>query len=125
MENNKTNEIDIRKIVRLVAERWWWFVLGVVFFCVLGTLYYLRKTPKWTTDATIALRQKNNEGSPIEALSMLGLSGNSAAEDEVVVLSSRGLLYQAIDALNLWDTNVKAAGDGKVSSVIRRLPSSM
>ena len=31
MENNKTNEIDIRKIVRLVAERWWWFVLGVVF----------------------------------------------------------------------------------------------
>ena len=110
MENNKTNEIDIRKIVRMVAERWWWFVLGVVFFCVLGTLYYLRKTPKWTTDATIALRQKNNEGSPIEALSMLGLSGNTAAEDEVVVLSSRGLLYQAIDALNLWDTNVKRGG---------------
>lgn len=108
--DNKTNEIDVRKIVRLVLERWWWFVLGVVFFCLLGTLYYLRKTPKWTTDATIALRQKDNGGSPIEALSMLGLSGNAAAEDEVVVLSSRGLLYQAIDALNLWDTHMKRSG---------------
>ncbi len=105
----KTNEIDLRKIVRIVAEHWWWFAAGVAFFTLLGTAYYLRKAPKWTTDASIVLRQKD-AGASIDALSMLGLSGNTAAEDEVVVLSSRGLLYQAIDALNLWEANSKRGG---------------
>ena len=109
MENN-ANEIDVRKIVRVVWEHWWWFVLGVVCCVSLGTFYFLWRTPKWTTDASIVLRQKDLEGDQLGALSMLGLSGNTAAEDEVVVLSSRGLLYQAIDALNLWEDNTKKCG---------------
>lgn len=106
---NKTNEIDLRKIVRVVQEHWWWFVLGVVICVTLGVLYYLRKAPRWVTDASIVLRQKDGDGS-MNPLSMLGLSGNTATEDEVVVLSSRGLLYQAIDALDLWEDNAKRGG---------------
>ena len=110
METNHTNEIDLRKVVRIVLEHWWWFVLGVAFFTLLGVAYYLRKSPKWTTDASIVLRQKDGAGTSIDALSMLGLSGNTAADDEVVVLSSRGLMYQAVDALNLWDASAKRGG---------------
>ena len=110
MENNKTNEIDVCKIVRLTLEHWWWFVVGVVVCMALGTAYYLRKAPKWTTDAAIMLRQKDMNSTGMEAFSMLGLTGNQAAEDEVVVLSSRGLLYQAIDALDLWEANSKRGG---------------
>lgn len=108
METN-TNEIDVRKIMRVVWEHWWWFILGVVICVLLGTAYYLRKAPKWTTDASVMLRQKDGDAT-IEAMSLLGLSGNTAAEDEVVVFSSRGLLYQAIDALNLWDASAKRGG---------------
>lgn len=100
--NNNANEIDVRKIVRVVLEHWWWFVLGVACCVLLGTLYYMRKAPKWTTDASVMLRQKAG-GAQFDALSMLGFSGNTAAEDEVVVFASRGLLHQAIDALNIWD----------------------
>ena len=107
---NQTNEIDMRKIVRVVWEHWWWFFIGVGICVTLGLGYYLRKAPEWTTDAAIMLRQKDMMGSQIEAFSMLGLTGNQAAEDEVVVMSSRGLLYQAIDALNIWDTNSKRDG---------------
>ena len=109
MEQNKSNEIDIRKVLRVALEHWWWFVLSIVICMTLGTLYFLRKTPQWTTTATVMLRQKDAE-SPLNQLSMLGLSGNTAAEDEVVVMSSRGLLYQAIDALNLWEDNSKRGG---------------
>lgn len=110
MEQNRNNEIDVRKIVRIVSEKWWWFAIGVGVCMLLGIAYYLRKSPQWTTDASIVLRQK--EGGLADqiggGLSMLGLSGNTAAEDEVVVLSSRGLLTQSIDALNLWEaTSVK------------------
>lgn len=103
MENNQNNEIDVRKIVRIVLDYWWWFAIGVTFFVTLGMLYYLRKTPNWTTDAAVMLRQREGVSS-MEAFSMLGLTGNQAAEDEVVVFASRGLLYQAIDALDLWDS---------------------
>ena len=106
----KNNEIDLRKVLRIAAEHWWWFAAGVAVCTLLGIAYYLRKAPKWTTDATIVLRQKDGAGTSIDALSMLGLSSNTAAEDEVVVLSSRGLLYQAIDALNLWEANSKRGG---------------
>ena len=110
MMETRNNEIDLRKVLRIVAEHWWWFAAGVAVCTLLGIAYYLRKAPKWTTDATIVLRQKDGAGTSIDALSMLGLSSNTAAEDEVVVLSSRGLLYQAIDALNLWEANSKRGG---------------
>ena len=111
MENNSNvNELDVRKIVRVLWEHWWWFAIGVAFFILMGVAYMLRKSPTWTTDAAIMLRQNDSSFDGIEALTMLGLSANTAAEDEVVVLSSRGLLYQAIDALNLWDDHAKKNG---------------
>ena len=106
----KGNEIDVRKIVRVVLEHWWWFAIGVGVCSLLGIAYYLRKAPKWTTDASVILRQKDGAGSQMEAFSLLGLTGNNAAEDEVVVLSSRGLLHQSIDALNLWEASSVRGG---------------
>ena len=110
MEQKNINEIDVRKILRLVKEHWWWFALSIGVCIMLASLYYLRKTPRWTTDASIMLRQKDGMGSQVEAFTMLGLTGNQAAEDEVVVLSSRGLLYQSIDALNIWDNSLVRNG---------------
>lgn len=109
METNQ-NEIDVRKIMRVVLEHWWWFAIGVVFFVLLGVCHFMRKSPTWNTDAAIMLRQKDGFGEDMASLSMLGLTGNQAAEDEVVVLASRGLLYQAIDALDLWDAHAKKGG---------------
>ena len=109
---NQTNEIDVRKIVRVVLEHWWWFGIGVACFLVLGMAYYLRKSPTWMTDASIVLRQggEGGLGDQLDGLALLGLGGNSAAEDEVVVLSSRGLLTQSIDALNLWEATYVKEG---------------
>ena len=116
MENNNVNEIDVRKIVRVVLEHWWWFVVGVGVCLMLGVAYYLRKTPTWKTDAGIMLREKENSSSiDIDAIAMLGIMGNTATEDEVVVLSSRGLIEQAIDALDIWDTYAKKGEIGRAS----------
>ena len=102
MENNQ-NEIDVRKIVRVVLEHWWWFAIGVVFFLLLGIAYYVRKSPSWTTDASIMLRQGDMMSEKMDPMAMLGLGGNAQTEDELVVFSSRGLIAQSIDALNLWE----------------------
>ena len=100
------NEIDIRKICRDVLAHWWWFVVGVVLCCGLGVLYMVGTTPRLTTQGAIMLRQKGDESltGQLESLSMLGLGNNGAAGDEVVVLRSRDLMHQALDALDLWNT---------------------
>lgn len=104
MDQNKNNDIDIRKVVRVVLEHWWWFLIGVVMFMSLGTLYYLRKSILWTTDASIVLRQQDGVGgSKLDPLSFLGMGKNTAVDDEVAVLCSRGLMQQSLDALNLWE----------------------
>lgn len=102
MENNQ-NEIDVRKVVRVVLEHWWWFAVGVAFFLLLGVAYYVRKSPSWTTDASIMLRQGDMMSEKMDPMAMLGLGGNAQTEDELVVFSSRGLIAQSIDALNLWE----------------------
>lgn len=109
-QNNSTNEIDLRKVVRVIFEHWWWFALSVGICVLLGVAYYMRKAPTWVTEAKVMLRQKDGFGDALGSLSMLGLAGNQETADEVVVFSSRGLLYQAIDALNIWD--VTAVRDG-------------
>ena len=44
MEQHQNNEIDLRKIVRLAIEHWWWFLVGVAVCLTMGILYYLRKS---------------------------------------------------------------------------------
>lgn len=110
MENTNIVDIDVRKIMRIVLEHWWWFIVGGLVFGVIGILYYMRTTPTWETEGTISLRQNDVIGSQFDALSILGLGNSSVTDDEVVVLSSRGLLHQAIDALNLWDANSVKGG---------------
>ncbi len=104
--NNSANEIDVRKICREVIAHWWWFAIGVVLCCSLGVVYMVCTTPQMTTQGAIMLRQKGDESltGQLESLSMLGLGNNGAASDEVVVLQSRDLMYQALDALDLWNT---------------------
>ena len=105
MNTQNTNEIDIRKIVKLVLGKWYWFVIGIVVCLGLGVLYMLRTTTKVTTEASIMLRQKD-EGlgaGRFDQLEMLGIGSNKMAEDELVVLTSKDLMLQVIEKLNLWD----------------------
>lgn len=104
MEQNQNNEIDIRKIVRVVLEHWWWFVIGVAVFVGMGLLYYYRTTPKYKTDASVVLRLQEMTGNKLGALSLLGMTAGSGTTDEVIVLSSRGLMAQSLEAQNLWET---------------------
>ena len=97
-KTSNTNEIDIRKILRLVLQKWYWFVVGLVVCTLLGIWYLARTTPKVTTRASIMLRQRDDKlgAGQLDQLSMLGIGGNKTAEDELVVLSSKDLMLQVI-----------------------------
>lgn len=102
--SDHSNEIDIRRVLNIALGHWYWFLIGVVLSVGMGVLYIFRTTTKFSTQAAVMLRQGADDrlSGQIESLSLLGLSGNSDASDAVVVLSSRDLMYQALDALDLW-----------------------
>ncbi len=101
------NEIDIKKIISITLAHWWWFAIGIVVFLGLGAIYMVRTNPKYTTKASIMLRQKNEDQlmGQLESLSLLNFGGNGMADDEVVVLSSRDLMHRTLDALDLWQSS--------------------
>lgn len=103
-QQNNANEIDIRRILSIGLANWYWFLLSIVICAGLGVWYIFRTTPKYTTEGSIMLRQNSNDDlmNSIGSMSLLGLATNNMASDEVVVLSSRDLMHQAIDALDLW-----------------------
>lgn len=105
MANQNTEEIDLRKIVRVILEHWWWFVLGLVIFVGLSLLRYYRTTETWTTDASVVLRLQEMTGNKLDPMAFLGMSSKSETDDEVAVMSSRGLMAQSLDALDLWETS--------------------
>lgn len=109
MNNSQnTSDIDVRKVVKHVLDKWYWFAIGVVLCVGLGVLYMVRTTPKLTTSASIMLRQKDSKigSGRLDQLEMLGLGGNKMAEDELVVLGSKDLMLQVIETLNLWDIHM-------------------
>jgi uncharacterized protein involved in exopolysaccharide biosynthesis len=110
MEQKNNQEIDIRKVVRIVLEHWWWFAIGMVLFVALGLLHYFRTPEQWTTDASVVLRLEEMSGNKLDPLAMLGMSDNSATDDEVVVMSSRGLMAQALEAQGLYETSYVRKG---------------
>lgn len=102
MENTST-ELDVRKIVRVTLEHWWWFIISGAICLSMGIFYFLRVTPTWETDTSIILRLQDLTGNRVDAMSILGMAASPAADDEERVIASRGLMAQSMDALNLWE----------------------
>lgn len=110
----QTNEqIDIRELCMKVLKNWHWFVLSCFICGCLGILYYVSANKKYRVDATIMLRDENNK-SPLpisnEMLSLVGMGSSKHVDDEIAIITSRGVMQQAISALDLQTFSTKKAG---------------
>lgn len=99
----ETQEIDIRKWVLRILKNWYWFVLCCALFGALGVYYYFSHTYKFTIDASLMLRNSDDNKNVFgaELMSMMGMGGIKQTEDEIAILTSRDILYQVIKDLNL------------------------
>ena len=118
MEQQKDNtmvEIDLRKWVVYAWRHWYWFVIGVVLCGGLGVLYLVNSNPKMTTSASLQIRdakQGLSLSGASSALSLLGISGVTEVDDEILILQSRDLMSQVLNDLDLW-TEYRVKKDGK------------
>ena len=98
----ENQEIDIRAWVLRILKNWYWFVLSCLLMSGLGVLYYYSTTFKFRVDASIKIRtQEEKSFLQREMMDMVGMGSGKNVEDEIEMLTSRDILFQVINDLDL------------------------
>ena len=103
----KQGDIDLKFIVGKVLGNWYWFVISLVSWIIIGVLVMLIFAPKWNISAQVIVNGTNSKvqsGLSSEAgmLSDLGLYSKPVnVNNELQVLHSRTLINQTIKDLQL------------------------
>lgn len=108
--------IDLKRVIWKYLRKWPWIIACVLISLVLAYLY-LRYTPlQYQSKTTLKFDKKDNRGALASALSDLenlgmGLGNADELKGEAAVITSRPLLMQVVDNLNL---SVRYFNVGKV-----------
>lgn len=99
----QTQEIDIRLWVTRLLKNWYWFFIGCFVFGVWGMYKYFSTTPQYLVDSRIMIRSNESDKSlpQMEMLQLMGMNGGKMVEDEMAILTSRDILTQVVQELDL------------------------
>jgi len=106
----KTNDVDLKFIVGKALGNWYWFVISVIVWLILGVVFYLVVTPQFNVAAKVMVTGPNPRlpsGSSDE--SAILFDNNSAAvlanysnvNNELQVLHSRSHILQTVYDMQL------------------------
>lgn len=111
MENQNTNTknqqesdiIDIRELLKKYLKKWYWFVISVG-LCLVVAFVILRTEPvKFKVETSILLRKSSTnfarDAALMEAIGIAGVS--KEVEDEIQILTSKTLMREVIDTLKI------------------------
>ncbi|MBR5092582.1 MAG: polysaccharide biosynthesis tyrosine autokinase, partial [Bacteroidales bacterium] len=104
---NSESSINIRDLVFIVLNNWYWFVISVV-VCVIGAAFIYKAQPKsYSAHGTILVRDDDNKRGYSKAnmdaiLSNMGMQGSGMSlENEMYMLRSSWLMSQVVSRLDL------------------------
>lgn len=98
------SNINLVELYQEYKSKWWWFVVSVVVCCGLAFLYSLRKNPIYQVNASVLISQEDqSSGSSMMKMFSLGdmFGGYSSVDDQLMVMSSHGVLKQTVKDLQL------------------------
>jgi capsular exopolysaccharide synthesis family protein len=113
MENNLKNGqnkalnndvVAIKSLILKYLKKWYWFVLSVFIFLLIGIIYLKTTNPIYTVESRILLRQEENTLGVSETalLESLGMSSvNKEVDDEIQILTSKTIVRNVITQLGL------------------------
>lgn len=104
MEENKSEIIDIKALLRQYRKNWYWFVASLVVCVSIGAFATKFIKPKYEVKANIMLTEESAVekfmGGGLSGVSQL-FGGNSNAEDEVQIITSHSVLKSVVQDLGL------------------------
>ncbi|MEP6780861.1 MAG: Wzz/FepE/Etk N-terminal domain-containing protein, partial [Gemmatimonadaceae bacterium] len=118
MTNSANDEVDLMQLLRTLALRWWWLLLGAV-LGLGGAMLVLWLVPaKFESNSRVLIRTANDPTAglrsklgPIAELAPSALGGGKAEEldTELEILRSRSVIGAVVDSLRLQVLPVQPA----------------
>lgn len=98
-------EIDIKRIIYICLNKWYWFVLSVVFFMALSVLYLRWERPVSEAKMSVLIKlEQNNQGEQF-LLQDLGFMGSkNYIDDEIGTFKSPDIMTKVVTGLDLYTT---------------------
>ncbi|MBV9963266.1 MAG: polysaccharide biosynthesis tyrosine autokinase [Parafilimonas sp.] len=117
--NVKQQDVDIKFIVAKVLGNWYWYVVSLVLFAIVGVLLELFVSPHYTVTGRVLVAGYNAQGKSITGtdestvLSQLGnmFSVPNSVNNEMEIIHSRTLVERTVRDLQL---NVTYWGQGPI-----------
>jgi len=99
----ENDEIDLRQLLGTMVDHKWWIVVITFVFFTISAAYAVLATPIYRADAIVQVEPKVPSLPGLADISQsLGMSGGSAeASTEIALITSRSVVGNAVDALNL------------------------
>ena len=104
---NEQGSINLRDIVFLVLNNWYWFVISVVVCLGVAALVYKMQPKTFTSSGTILVRDNGNKVSYTsrnmdQIMNSMGWdNSNLSLENEIYMLRSSSLMAQVVQRLNM------------------------
>lgn len=102
--------IDVNAIIRNYRKHWYWFVISVVLFGLLGYVYVKTHNTEYSVHANVLI-DDDNSNPLLSSMDLGGLFGTSArVDDEVFIVSSHSLLRDIVKQLSLNESHIVKKG---------------
>lgn len=96
--------IDLKAMIRILKDHWYWFLISVVVCCGLAFAYVKIHKPVYLYSANMLIAKESGDiSSRIPDMGMIsGMLGvKNSVEDELLILKSRSLTSQVVKDLEL------------------------
>lgn len=95
------DEVDFKALIGIVIDNKWLILMVTAAFFAFSAAYVLLATPIYQATALVQVEQKVPDLPGLSALSQTLGASNSQATTEIAIITSRSVIGQAVDSLNL------------------------
>lgn len=117
------DKIDFKEVIKQYTSKWYWFVISVVLFLLLGFVYNRYTAPQYDALARIKIVTEENSTSELAIFQDLGAfqGQRNPIIDEIEIIKSRSNLIEVVNKLQL-NTKVFKLGNILDSEIYNNLP---
>lgn len=113
-EVEASNDVNINEILKPYLQKWWWFLLSILFFVALAIFFIKTATPVYSIKSSALI--KDTKKTPSGDMGMLselggfGSMGTNSIDNEIEVLKSKKLMNDVVMEMGLQTSIINKKG---------------
>lgn len=103
-QTQQRSGVDIRALVNIMLENWYWFVASIIVAIGLALIYLASSTQIFTRESQVLLKDDNSSASSVDIIGDLSGRPKINIENECRVFRSTTLMREVVQRLALQDS---------------------